>query len=72
MMLHFASDRILYTGMNAVNFNIACCSAATGAENNEAGGLNYIHGDHAVRLHGTMTYLLPSCSGNRKLMFFYI
>jgi len=44
--------------------------AATGVENNEGGGFDVIHGDHAVRLHGRTYHFLPTSAGNCGLNFF--
>ena len=70
MMLHYATDRLLHMGRNSVSYNNVLCCAATGVENNEGGGFEVIHGDHAVRLHGRTNHYLTSSTGNAGLNFF--
>jgi len=53
-----------------VSYNSVLCCAATGVENNDGGGFERIHGDHAVRLHGRTYHFLPTSSGNAGLNFF--
>ena len=69
-MLHYARDRILHMGRNSVSYNNVLCCAATGVENNEGGGFEVIHGNHAVRLHGRTYHFLTNSSGNAGLNFF--
>ena len=57
-------------GRNSVSYNNVLCCAATGVENNEGGGFEVMHGDHAVRLHGRTYHFLTSSSGNAGLNFF--
>jgi len=68
-ILHYARDRILHMGRNSVSYNSVLCCAATGVENNEGGGFDVIHGDHAVRLHGRTYHFLPTSAGNCGLNF---
>jgi len=69
-MLHYARDRIHHMGRNSVSYNSVLCCAATGVENNEGGGFDVIHGDHAVRLHGRTYHFLPTSAGNGGLNYF--
>jgi len=69
-MLHYARDRILHMGRNSVSYNSVLCCAATGVENNEGGGFETIHGEHAVRLHGRTYHFLPTSMGNAGLNLF--
>ena len=69
-MLHLARDRILHMGRNCVSYNSVLSCAATGVENNEGGGFEVIHGDHAVRLHGRTYHYLPSTKGQGGLQYF--
>jgi len=69
-MLHYATNRIQHMGRNSVSYNSVLCCAATGVENNEGGGFETIHGDHAVRLHGRTYHFLTTSTGNAGLNFF--
>ena len=69
-MLHYARDRLLHMGRNSVSYNNVLCCAAVGVENNEGGGFETIHGNHAVRLHGRTYHFLTSSEGNAGLNFF--
>jgi len=57
-------------GRNSVSYNSVLCCAATGVENNEGGGFDVIHGEHAVRLHGRTYHFLPLSTGYGGLNFF--
>jgi len=57
-------------GRNSVSYNSVLCCAATGVDNNEGGGFETIHGDHAVRLHGRTYHYLTSSTGNAGLNYF--
>jgi len=57
-------------GRNSVSYNSVLCCAATGVENNEGGGFEVIHGDHAVRLHGRTYHFLTTSAGNGGLNYF--
>jgi len=69
-MLHYVTNRIQHMGRNSVSYNSVLCCAATGVENNEGGGFETIHGDHAVRLHGRTYHFLTTSTGNAGLNFF--
>ena len=69
-MLHYARDRLLHMSRNSVSYNSVLCCAATGVENNEGGGFEVIHGNHAVKLHGRTYHYLTSSAGNGGLNFF--
>jgi len=70
MMLHYARDRIQHMGRNSVSYNSVLSCAATGVENNDGGGFEHIHGEHAVRLHGRTYHFLTTSTGNAGLNFF--
>jgi len=70
MLIHNARDRLLHMGRNSVSYNSVLCCAATGVENNDGGGFEHIHGDHAVRLHGRTYHFLTTSTGNAGLNFF--
>jgi len=70
IMIHYITDRLQHMGRNSVSYNSVLCCAATGVENNEGGGFETIHGDHAVRLHGRTYHFLPTSAGNGGLSFF--
>ena len=69
-MLHYARDRIQHMGRNSVSYNNVLCCSATAVQNNEGGGFDTIHGDHAVRLHGRTYHFLTDSRGNAGLNFF--
>ena len=48
--------------------SVLCC-AATGVENNDGGGFEVIHGNHAVKLKGRTYHYLTSSTGNGGLNF---
>jgi len=70
IILHYVRDRLQHMGRNSVSYNSVLCCAATGVENNEGGGFETIHGDHAVKLHGRTYHFLPTSAGNGGLNFF--
>jgi len=70
MMLHYARDRLHHMGRNSVSYNSVLSCAATGVENNDGGGFEHIHGEHAVRLHGRTYHFLTTSAGNAGLNFF--
>jgi len=57
-------------GRNSVSYNSVLSCAATGVENNDGGGFEHIHGEHAVRLHGRTYLFLTTSTGNAGLNFF--
>jgi len=70
MMLHYAKNRLQHMGRNSVSYNSVLSCAATGVENNDGGGFEHIHGEHAVRLHGRTYHFLTTSTGNAGLNFF--
>ena len=69
-ILHYARDRILHMSRNSVSYNTVLSCAATAVENDEGGGFEVIHGNHAVKLHGRTYHYLTSTSGQGGIQYF--
>ena len=69
-ILHYARDRILHMSRNSVSYNSVLSCAATAVENDEGGGFEVIHGNHAVKHHGrTYHYLTSTNSEHNTKMY---